>query len=241
MASRSFPPVAEIFRIFAAFAGQGEKLGFTRSFRGLSLKQGATITRVEEGKVYLKFTDCRAFACPDGPVYIQDRRISKPVRGSFHLDNSTTGAGVLSELGWMKRKWKERTCDRVQPRTTVHVEVECRNLEIRGNVENISASGMALLVNKSLAGCIDTAPPDKVLLDFTLQPGCEFHTLAAAVVYRQAVGSNLVRLGIKFIPYFEELTCLRAYVARRKAEILAELGQDYRDCETLSQVANLYF
>jgi hypothetical protein len=241
MAAKLFPPIKNIFQTIQTLAGQNEKLDITRSFQGLNLKQCVTITKVDDDKIYLRVSDCQIFTYPDGPIYIQDKRISNPIRGSFHLDNLSTGIVVLSELNWMDRKWKNRTKDRVQPKNTVYIDVEYQNNEIRARLENISTSGMAVLINKSFNPLIHIDSLRKILLSFTLLPGCEFRSLAGSLVYRQAFGPNLIRLGVRFIPSFEELNCLKSYISQRKLEILNELGHFYRDFETRIEVTNLYF
>ena len=241
MASKSLPPVKELFQIFQALAGQDEKLSLTRSFHGLSVKQSAAVTRVEDGKIFLKVSSCPLQNSPDGPICIQHSRITHLVRGSFHLDNGRTGAGVLSDVSWIGRKWKNRTRDRVQPKSTVFVEIKYKNQSLRGKLDDISTSGMAMLVNQTLNPTTNLDCHKNVMLSFKLAPECKFKTLIGTIVYLQPAGSRLIRLGIKFIPYSEELACLETYISTRKAEILAELDQTYQDSDTRSQVANLYF
>ena len=241
MASKSLPPVKELFQIFQTLAGQPEKLSLTRSFHGLNLKQGAAVTKVEDDKIFLKISNYLLLAGQDGPIYIQHRRIGHLVRGSFHLDNLSTGMGILSELNWIGRRWKNRIHDRVQPERSVYVDIEYRSQALRGCLDDISIMGMAVYLNRSFGPLLDLECCRNVLLNFSLSPNCEFRTLIGTIVYLEPVGSNLVRLGIKFIPYFEELSCLKAYISARKTEILAELGQSYRDSESRTQVTNLYF
>jgi hypothetical protein len=241
MASKSLPPVKELFQIFQALAGQNEKLSLTRSFHGLSLKQGAAVTRVEDGKIFLKVSNSPAHASADGPICVHHRRLSYLVRGSFHLDNCYTGVGVLSDVNWIQRKWKNRAEDRVEPKSTVTVDIKVQNQGLRAKLDNISTSGMAVLINKSLVPGSSLECGSQVLLGFALSPECKFTTLIGMIVYLQPTGTNLIRLGIKFIPYFEEVACLKAYVSSRKAEILAELEPVYPDSESRSQVTNLYF
>jgi len=241
LASKSVPPVKELFQIFQTLAGQHEKLSLTRSFHGLNLKQGAAVTKVEDGKIFLKISNYPLLAGQDGPIYIQHRRIAHLVRGSFHLDNLSTGMGVLSEVNWIGRRWKKRVHDRVQPERSVYVDIEYHGKGLRGCLDDISTTGMAVYLNRSFAPLLDLDGCRNVLLNFGLSPDCKFKTLIGAIVYLEPVGSNLVRLGIKFIPYYEELSCLKAYISARKTEILAELGQSYRDSESRSQVTNLYF
>jgi hypothetical protein len=241
MASKSLPPVNELFQIFQAMAGQNEELSLTRSFHGLSLKQGAAVTKVEEGKIFLKLSNYPVLAGLDGPIYVQHKRIFHLVCGSFHIDNLNTGMGALSEVRWIRRKWKNRIQDRVQPQSKVYIDIEYRNQSMRGNLDNISTSGMAVFVNKSFEPLVNLDSSKTVLLRFKLSPQCEYNALTGTIVYLQTISSNLIRLGIKFIPHIEELGCLKAYISNRKAEILVELGQTYRDSETRSQVTNLYF
>jgi hypothetical protein len=241
MATTQVPPQKEIIQMLEKLAGRGEKLDLTRSYRGLNIRQGAIITGFKDDKILLKVRIDRAYTCPDGPIYIHDKRIAHSVRGSFHLNNFNSGIAELSDLNWVWQKWKNRAEDRVQPLKTTFVELDYDGTECKGVLENISTTGMAVLINKSLDPSIELSAEKKVLLSFTLSPDCIFKTLIGSIIYNAMTGSNLIRLGIKFIPYFEEIGCLSTYISARKAEIFAELGQNYRDSETRSQVTNLYF
>jgi hypothetical protein len=241
MASKSIPPEKELIQIFQALAGQNEKLSLTRSYHGLSLKQGAAVTKVEDGKIFLKVCDAPILAGLDGPIYIQHKSITRLVRGSFHIDNLATGIGALSNVSWIGRKWRKRTHDRVQPKNTVHIEIEYQNQSMRGNLDNISTSGMAVFINKSFTALINLDLSSKAQFNFRLTPACDIKTLGGTIVYLQPVSSKLTRLGVKFNLNFEELARLQAYIASRKAEILAELNQDYLNSDTRNQVSNLYF
>ncbi len=242
MSSNNLSTSEGVYNLIQSIADKRENLTLTSTFRGLNLDQRANVSKVQQEHIYLKINDLRIFSFPGKQVILHHQSFAKPIRASFQ--NScwiSDGVLILSQLEYKESEWVSRAQDRVQPKTPVYINFQYRRKLFRGDLENIAASGMGMIVDRFFEKEIDLGVSNKITLSFSLLPNIELGNVAGAIINLQPVCKNLMRLGIRLFPKPHETSCLKAYVAHRKAEIMEELDQVFVDSYEPEDVFGLYF
>jgi hypothetical protein len=242
MSSNNLSTSDGFLNIIQNIAEKKENLTLTSSFKGLSLNQRANVDKIQKEQIYLRINDFRIFSSPAKQVILHHHSFTKPIQASFQKSCWVNeGVLILSQLAYKDADWVARAQERVQPKAPIYVNFRYKGKPFRGDLENIAIDGMGMLVDRFFEKEIDLQASKKISLCLILPPDLELANLSGTIINLQTICKNLMRLGIRLLPRPHETSCLKAYVAQRKAEILEELDQVLFECYEPEDVFGLYF
>jgi hypothetical protein len=157
-----------------------------------------------------------------------------------HVKNMNYVDGVFHLSDFAIQDWKERQAERVQPRDPVYVTLHWRSKEARVCMEDISLNGMGVFAGSDVGRLIHIQPGLTVRLEFALAD-FRYENLEGRILYRQRIGQYVDKLGMRLFPNAKQRRSLEQYIARRRREILDEIGEIYLRSREPRGVESQYF
>ncbi len=153
--------------------------------------------------------------------------------------NPVKGILELTDFTFTGLHWNERQFDRVQPQDPIYVTLKHKKALVRANLDNLSVGGMSLMVCKFNEEALPTDHEMPVLLTIQLPGDNTQLDIKGKVVHARQTG-RLVVIGVQLIPNSAQENGINRYVVARKAEILAELEQTFREVCDHHWISTLY-
>lgn len=220
---------------------QNQVFTLTNSFRGMLFKQITRIREIQENSAVLEVSDVRAFTTPGERLYLHNRVFTTPVKARLMDHDFTRGLLFLADFDYMENEWKERRCERVQPKDPIYITLRYNRKIAQAFIDDISMDGIGLIISERLQNELELQAGGKVSLDLVLPPQYRFFTLKGSILHLHQLHGGMVRLGVRVHPEWLEAGFLEKYITHRRAEILKELDQALIDALEPGGVEKLYF
>ncbi len=227
---------AEIERLAAC----NHTITIAGTYKSLILTQPIRVLDILSDRVIFQAPENRLCFTLRGKVHLYSHDLPEAVTARLLELNMIVGKLALSDLAFSGQSWKERLCERIQPREPICVDMACNNNLARTHLENLSATGMRVMIyrTKDTGVCTDCDAP--VRLSFQLPRDALKMDLRGKIIYSRQV-RNLVIAGIHFFPSRSQEKRLNQYILARKAEILDELEWALQKMLGPRQIQDLYF
>ena len=154
--------------------------------------------------------------------------------------NIISGKFVLSDLTFSGQNWKERLCERIQPRESICVDMASKNTLTHAHLENLSVTGMRVIISRTKDKGVCTDCGASVRLAFQLSRDVNKMVIKVEIINSWQV-RNLLIVGLRFFPSTSQEKQLNQYILARKAEILDELKSAFQKMHEPRQTQDLYF
>ena len=227
--------------VLSALAGQSQSVQLTRLYMGVEFNQEVRILEVTPTHAIIQTHDPKMLLCLEGTIHLHGGSLPRPVIARLKEMNFDKGVLYLSDISYGTMDWRKRRHERVQPKSATQVSLRFRQKCYRTELDNISVDGIGLLADKEIGNEVHLQSGTNIHLDFQLEPYYLISDLKGTLIYANALGKYLVKLGIRTHPTIEQLPMLNRYIFNRKEEIMDELSQAYAKACEPQHVENLYF
>jgi hypothetical protein len=241
MSSNYLPTAGDVLDVIKQLGQQNAALELTKSYKEILLKQDVNILEVNPDNATFRATNIEMCAALEDDVYLHNQLFPRPVMARLKGLSLNEGMLTLSDFAYRDTEWKERLHERVQPKNPSYVTLRWKKKVLRAPIENISVSGMGVLVYKLVEKGMDFQPGSTIHLDFQLPPNYEYTSIKGTIIYQHPVGSCSIKLGVQLFPKASEAQSLEKYIAQRKREILGELELLFLETSWPRGVEHLYF
>jgi hypothetical protein len=240
MFSEPFPAVGAAKSGGAAISAQSHlTISLTKHYKGITLNLPVRILQAGPDSAVIRASQHRALASLNGVVHLHCEEFSGAIAGHIHPVDVAQGAFLLSDLAHVG--WRDRREERVQPKTPTYVTFTIKRQAYRAYVEDISLHGMGLLVKNDVDTGANLRTGAKIHLELHLTAELRLTHLKGVLVYRQEVGRQLVKLGLRLFASESQKTSLQRYIVQRHDEIIAELEQESMRMREPRRSEDLYF
>lgn len=182
--------------------------------------------------VYSGFKDC---------VYLHGGNLHNTVKASIDEVNTRRSWITLSQFKPLPTDWRERRDERVQPARRIQAQISCTSHMCTGSVDNISLSGLGVLIYHPGDRPIRQEIGIKVRVELQIKEDISPLKFDALVMSILPISRNLAKVGLQFIPTRKLLLSLEPFVNHRKQEIFDELNSDWLACREPRLTKDLYF
>jgi len=219
---------------------QNKPMTITGTYKGILLTHPIRVLNILPDRVIFQAPGSLLCLTLREKVHLYSNALPETVTARLLELNMIVGEIALSDFTFSGLSWKERLCDRIQPRDPIGVDFYSQKTTVRGHMENISTIGMRLLISrkKDKGVCTDYGAP--VRLAFRL-PGDSLQiNLKGKITYSRQVRDSMI-IGIHFLPNPSQEKRLTQYILASKAEILDELELEFQKMLAPRQIQDLYF
>jgi len=242
MSPNNTPAQLSVETALEQLIGHDQPFLLTRFFDGLLLKLDSRLVSLYEGTACFWARDLKIIAAPGGrKVHLLHETLSRPIKARLQKCDLRQGQFALSDFGWARTGWRERSRERVQPKTPTYVSMDCRVETVQAAIMDLNTQGVGLLVKRATAHEPAILPHTRVRLDFHSQPKWKCSQLQGTIVHIEPVSLYLLRVGIQLQSSPNQTRLLERYTNQRKAEILEELDCAYRRTSEPRRIEDLYF
>ncbi len=231
--------MASLADAISALSSPFPRINMIKRYKGAMLSQQSRIIEISPESATIQASQRLTYPVLHGPVYLRSRAFTGAICANIHAVDYSQGTFQLSELAYSE--WQDRRGERVQPKNPTYVDIETGGETFRACLEDISADGLCVLVNRQIdpEGVLQAGA--RLMLRFRLIPGQTLGDLPGSIIYRRKAELGLVKLGLNIFPDEDQKAILREYVIRRYDEIMEELKQDFNRMREPCRVENLYF
>jgi hypothetical protein len=233
-------PRGKIATVIERIAACNLAITITSTYKGLILTQPIRVLDILPDRVIFQTPEHRLCFTLKEKVHLYSHVLMEVITAQMLELNMVVGKFTLSDLIFSGKSWKERLCERIQPRDPICLDMAVNNTLVRTHLENLSATGMSVIIYRTedkgayincdaLIGLAFQLPRDTMKMEM----------LGKQISSRQV--GNLVIVGIHLFPSSSQEMRLNQYIMARKAEILDELEWAYQKIFEPRQVQDLYF
>ncbi len=215
-------------------------LKMTAHYRGLEFNQDVHVLEAHHQNAVFQATNLPPCAILEKTVHLTGRIFPKAIKAHIIDRNIEKGILELSDFSFTDAQWVNRRSDRVQPKNPTYISFHCKQKAYRAYLEDISRTGLAILLRKNPERNSALRPGSRVYLRLQLDPETLLENLKGMIVYHKEIDRLLLKVGIQVIPQVKQLELLENYLAARKQEILAEVQQAYFQESQSLVSSNLY-
>jgi hypothetical protein len=240
MNSEATSPLDNLSFVIGSLAQHPLPLKMTAHYRGLEFNQDVHVLEAHHHYAVFQATNLPPCAMLEKTVHLMGRIFPKAVRARIIDRNIEKGILELSDFTFTDAQWVNRRSDRVQPKNPTYISFHCKQKAFRAYLEDISRTGLAILLRKNPDRNASLHPGSRVYLRLQLDPDTLIENLKGMIIYHKELDHLLLKVGIQIIPQVKQLELLENYLVTRKQEILAEVHQAYFE-ESQAMVSNNLF
>jgi hypothetical protein len=233
-------PQEKIDTVIERIAARNHAIKIISTYKGLILTHPIQILEILPDRVIFQAPEHHLCFTLRGKVHLYSHTLPETVTARLLELNMIVGKLALSDLTFSGQSWKERLCERTQPRDPICVDMAWNNSLARVHLENLSATGMRVMISRTKDQGVCTHWNAPVRLTFQLPRDALKMDLKGTIIFSRQVG-NLVIAGIRFLPSKSQEERLNQYILARKAEILDELEWAFQKMFEHRQIQDLYF
>jgi hypothetical protein len=235
----STPTKTSVAEVIDALSYPYPPINLNKHYKGVILNQPGRIMSIEPDSATVKVTEHWPPPSLKGKIYLRSEVFTGAIAATIRPVDFGSGIFHLSDLCY--GDWCERQVERVQPKRPTYITLHVKRKSYRAFLEDISTKGMGILADNNIDPDGRLKVGEKLSLDFELESERLIFHLYGEIVHRQAIGSQLIKLGLHLFPSASQKTALQRYTSQRQHEILAEMEQDIFSINERYRVENLYF
>ena len=215
-------------------------LAITIPYKGLLLTEDVRL--LHSGKDYGVFQALNQplYVSLKEQVYLHGPGLPNPMKAFIEEINLNRGWITLSRFKPLDSIWKDRREERVQPSKPLHIRLHNRSTQCLGSIDNISKSGMGILVDQKHGKDLLPEIGAKVKLDFVWEERQIIH-LNAVLISVKPIGQSLAKIGLTTQPGRKLQETLNRYIKNRKLEIMDELDSKWFNWQYPRTTKELFF
>ncbi len=233
-------PQERIATVIERLAACNHTITIASTYKSLILTHPIRILDILPDRVIFQAPEYRLCFTLKGKIHLYSYEIPEAVTARLLKLDMIEGKIALSNLTFSGQSWKERLSERIQPRDPICVDMSWNNTLARTHLENLSATGMRMMISRTIDKGVCTDCDASVRLAFQLPRDALKMDLRGKIIYSRQV-RNLVIVGIRFFPSASQEKRLNRYILARKAEILDELELAFQKMFEPRQIQDLYF
>jgi hypothetical protein len=210
-------------------------------FKGMMLSQ--EVKMLHHGKDYCVFQAPNQSICSSlkDSVFLHGRGSSQTYIAHIDEINPQRGWITLSSFVILHSNWHDRITERVQPRNPMYVSIRCSSRQCQGNLDNISISGMGVLVYKSAEDHILANSGKNVKIDIPNFDGDQSLRMEGRFVTKTRLSNRMIKIGFKVFPSNKQIRVMEKFIIRRRIEILDELDSNWMMWNEPRSTKDLFF
>jgi hypothetical protein len=221
------PKRDEIFTALESLVGSAGKVRLLNVYKGLPINSDAPVLEATDGMVMLKVNKYQATCLEiQRKAYIQSDDLHQVARGEVLNVNFLTESAIVTGFVYMGDDLGKRLMIRVQPREPVEIEMALKGVNLRGQMADLSASGVGIVTGAVVVRPTLYAIGTNMVVSFQL-PSERAPLRIAGKIANAFKGSNSYRLGIELTPDSATKMTLNRYIAQRQSEVQRELRMMY--------------
>jgi hypothetical protein len=174
-------------------------------------------------------------------VYLHGGSLMHTIRASIDEINPRRSWVTLSRFLPLPSNWRDRRDDRVQPARRIQARINCATHNCVGSVDNLSLSGLGVLIYHMGDRQIKQEIGTKVRVELQMTEENQPLRVDALVRSIHPISPMMVKVGLQIIPTRKVLMQLDHFVQMRKLEIFNELNSDWLSCHEPRSTKDLYF
>ncbi len=160
-------------------------------------------------------------------VYLHGYSLPKTIRAHVEETNPNRAWITLSRFIDLPGPWTDRSEDRVQPEKPIFVKIYCGTHRCSASIDNISRTGLGVLVYHLFDRNIKAEMGTHVKVEFPVWEEKQPLRICATVISITPLGRSLTKVGFRIDPNRKQVSTLEKYIHQRKEEIFTELNTDW--------------
>lgn len=217
------------------------KMLLSSPYKGLMLTDQVKLLHVGKDFGVFEASNHAVYSGIRDSVYLHGGNLQKTVKACIHEINPRRSWITLSQFYPLATDWCDRRDERVQPARRIQARIACATHICSGSVDNISLSGLGVLIYHAGDRPIRQEIGIKVRVELQINEDLQPLKLDALVMSINPISRSLAKVGLKILPTRKILMALEPFVAIRRQEIFDELNSDWLACREPRLTKDLYF
>jgi hypothetical protein len=218
---------SDILRQLESIARERKSLRMLNIYKGIPVAYDASILEIQENVVTFSVHRYQATCLElQRQAYLQTDDLEGMVRGSVLAVDILNETAALAAFVYVDESIGSRMAVRVYPKELTPVEIIFKDRKLKGQLSDISFSGVGLQTGAIFYGPGFFSPNSRVTLAFQL-PAAKSALKLSGTIVNVTVNQNAYRLGIALSPGASAQAALMSYISQRQAEIQRELRMMY--------------
>lgn len=218
-----------------------EHLTLAIPYKGLMLSEDVRPLHMGRDYGVFQAPSHPVFASIKDRVYLHGPGLAQTIRAFIEEVNPQRSWITLSRFTPLATAWRDRQEERVQPSKPLQVRLFCSTHVCYGSIDNLSRTGIGILVyhlsEKQIRAEIGTRVKVEFLVDEKMQP----NRVEAEVMTVKTIGRSLAKIGLRLYPSRKHQLLLENYIQNRRQEIYTELDQDWMSWQEPRLTKDLFF
>jgi hypothetical protein len=210
-------------------------------YKGLMLTDQVKLLHVGKDFGVFEASNHAVYSGMKESVYLHGGNLLKTVKASIDELNPRRSWITLSQFHPLATDWSDRRDERVQPAHQIQAKITCATHMCAGSVDNISLSGLGVLIYHPGDRPIRQEIGVKVRVELQIHEDSQPLKLDALVMSINPISRSLAKVGLQIIPTRKILMALEPFVTIRRQEIFDELNSDWLACREPRLTKDLYF
>jgi hypothetical protein len=210
-------------------------------YKGMMLSQEVKL--LHRGKEYCVFQAPNQSICSiiKDSVYMHGRGTSSTYIAHVDGINPQRGWIILSRFVFLHSAWRDRLTERVQPDNPMYVSIRCSGQRYPGNLDNLSISGLGVLVYRIAENHCLMETGKNVKIEMPNFYGGQSMQLEGTLVSINHISHRMMKIGIKVYPNNKIIRIMEKYIYQRRNEILNELDTNWLNWNEPRCTKDLFF
>jgi hypothetical protein len=194
------------------------------TYKGLHLSQQVEICSISPNTVDICVSQHPEWVNSGKAVTLDHPNFTRPLTAHVKAVNWKSSTAVLVGLVESDHRWKLRSNDRIQPGEPLRIEMTARRKTTTAYLNNISQSGIGLIVNHLTTQMLHLEPGALIYLELFLPNQPTPLDLKGIVSRTSALNKMLIySIGVSIRPTPKQAVLLNQYIEMRRNSLFEEL------------------
>lgn len=210
-------------------------------YKGLMLSEEIQVLHIGRDYGVFQAPSQHLFTSIKDSVYLHGPYLSQTIHAHIEEINPHRAWITLSRFSYLFTQWRDRIDERVQPDKPMRVRIYCSTRRCSGTIDNISKTGMGILIYRLNEKQIHTELGSKVKIEIPFSNDAQPLRFDAIVMTVKTIGRSLAKVGLQIIPNKKQQVPLEQYVQFRRDEIFGELNSVWMSFQEPRGTKDLFF
>jgi hypothetical protein len=186
-------------------------INLSQSFQGLLFTQPIQYLQTKDNQVMFHAAQQVICICNRKKAYLHSKDFLHAIAAKIDKFNLVTGELVMEDFCELDNIWKMRKQIRLSPFEPLMVNIITQNKKYRGNFDNISLDGAAILLHSDETRNLILNSRQNIIMQF-LVPNSKKLCIQGQIINLQVLDNHLLRVGVKTFLTANEKTILINFI-----------------------------
>jgi len=215
-------------------------INLSQSYNGLLFTQPIQYLKSTKNQVMFHAAEQVICICNHKKAYLHSEDFLHAIAAKINTFNLVTGELFMEDFRELDNIWKLRSQIRLTPFEPLMVNIITQNKKYRGNFDNISMEGAAILLHSDETRNLILHSKQNIIMQFTILNSKKL-CLQGQIINLQVLDNHLLRVGIRTFTTGNERILLSNFLKNSYEATMKEIND--KCCQILGppQIRDLFF